>query len=72
MNLTYAKTKLATGVLIFIGLYVLGANTYNSMHLHGTIEIDEVLRSSFTSLTTIVSSLGWLAAHNVDKNGDKL
>jgi len=59
-------------VLIGLGLFVLGSNTYNSIASTGLIDVDQVLKSSFTSLLSIVGGITTVLAHNRDANGDKL
>ena len=72
MNLTYNKTKLMVGVMVFVSLYIIGANTYNSIVDHGRIEYMGVLKESLSAITTIFSSFYALTVHKVDTNGDKL
>jgi len=50
----------------------LGSNTYNSIASTGLIDVDQVLKSSFTSLLSIVGGITTVLAHNRDANGDKL
>jgi hypothetical protein len=72
MKFDLGKSKLIAGLLISLGIFVLGSNTYNSIVSTGLIDVEGVIKSSFTSLLSIVGGITTLMAHKVDADGNKL
>lgn len=72
LNFNYTTNKIVGTVLIFIAVGVLAANTYNSFADTGRFDVNGILGSSITAITTIVSALMALRAQWMDPNGNKL
>lgn len=72
LNFTYNTNRAIGTVLITVAIGVLAANTYNSFADTGRFDVNSILGSSITSITTIVSAFMAMRAQWIDPNGDKL
>ena len=72
MMFTLSKSKALCVVFIAIGFFILGSNTYNCVVTTGLIDVELVLKQSFTSLTTIAGGVTTYMAHTRNTDGTKL
>jgi uncharacterized Tic20 family protein len=72
MKFDATKSKMVAVILITLGIFVIASNTYNSIASTGLIDVEGVLKSSFTSLLSIVGGITTVMAQNRNANGDLL
>ena len=72
MKFDATKSKVIAAILITLGVFVIASNTYNSIASTGLIDVEGVLKSSFTSLLSIVGGITTVMAQNRNANGDLL
>lgn len=72
MKFDATKSRMIAAILIILGVFVIASNTYNSIASTGLIDVEGVLKSSFTSLLSIVGGITTVMAQNRNANGDLL